>query len=109
MLQSLLSRLPAVIPAQLRLLGCVLLALAGTAVAEQPVVVSHDGFDQRLTTQLQWLPRATGIDTLDQARAARAAGEFSPVPMENLQLGYQDEALWLHFRLHLLWLQLWLH
>ncbi|MAR89629.1 MAG: hypothetical protein CML06_01925 [Pseudomonadales bacterium] len=99
MLQSLLSRLPAVIPAQLRLLGCVLLALAGTAVAEQPVVVSHDGFDQRLTTQLQWLPRATGIDTLDQARAARAAGEFSPVPMENLQLGYQDEALWLHFRL----------
>ncbi len=76
------------------LLGLLLLLLLSPLLspllrAETPALIS---FDQG---QLSVLRDASKQLTLEQARAAHAAGQFRPIP-GNLGLGYIPDAVWLH-------------
>ncbi len=71
------------------LLGLLLLLLSPLLRADTPPLIT---FEQG---QLSVLRDPSKQLTLEQARAARAAGQFRPLP-GNLGLGYIPDAVWLH-------------
>jgi len=71
------------------LLGLLLLLLSPLLHAQAPPLIS---FDQG---QLSVLRDPSKQLTLEQARAAHAAGQFRPIP-GNLGLGFIPDAVWLH-------------